>query len=171
MLENLEQRLHVLDETAQARRASMWGSNGSVTSSNGTTAYYSPPQGVLQGLPMYQQATPQMPPKQHSYGDAPIAQQASPPLFHQHPPMQPGQQYTVQPGPAYGQPQGHFHQPQFPAQPISFGDPSYRPPSFTHAPGQQFAAWGGYGVSSGPDTLDEENAVPPNSQSWQRPKT
>lgn len=163
MLENLEQRLHVLDETARARRVSTWSSSSSIPSSNGTAAYYSPPQSMQQGPTMYQQSAPTMAPPQASYGDP---QQTSPQMFQHQPSMLPRQQYPVQPGPSYGQmgpPQ--YRQLQQPSQTVF--NSSYRQSSLPTAPGQQFAAWGGYGVSAGSSNLDEENAVPPNSNSWQ----
>lgn len=172
MLDNLEQRLHVIDETNHARRASMWASVGSVPSSNGATAYYSPPQSMSQGPTMYQQRPPSMPPKQPSFGESGVPQQISPPLYYQtQPPMQSEQQYPAQPGLAYGQMHPQYQQGLPPVQPLDAGNSSYRAPSLPTAPGQQFAAWSGYGFSSGPDTLDEENAVPPNSFSRQTSKT
>jgi hypothetical protein len=41
--------------------------------------------------------------------------------------------------------------------------PAMQPPVFNMNPQSQFGAWGGYGGPSRPDTLDEENAVPPNA--------
>ena len=134
-------------------------------------AYYSPPQTLSQGPTMYQQQPPQMPPKQSSYGETAGPQQTSPSMFQQQPSMQPRQQYPVQQGPSYPQMQPHYQQPSQ-AQPVPFSNPTYHQPSVSVAPGQQFASWGGYGASAGgPDTLDEENAVPPNYNAWSRSKT
>lgn len=172
MLDNLEQRLHVLEQTNQARRVSVWGSNGSISSSNGTvTSYYSPPQHVAHGHMTYQQPAPQMPSKQLSYGEPGMPQQSSPPLYQQQPPMQPRQQYPVLQGPSYVQTQPQYQQHPQAGQHITSDNPTYRQPSVPTAPGQQFAAWGGYASSSGPDTLDQENAVAPNSNTWHHFKT
>lgn len=173
MLDNLQQRLHVLDETERARRASVWGSHGSASSSNGTAAYYSPPQSMSQGTAMYQPTAPQMPPLQQSYTDVGVSQQTNPSMYQQQqPPMQPQQQYFAPQAPPYAQMQQQYDRFQQPEQPVVFGNPLYRAPSHQTAPGSQFAAWSGYGgASSGPDTLDDENAVPPNSFSRQSSKT
>ena len=164
------------------RKQSMWGSTGSVPSSNGSISYSSPAQSVAQAANMYQQHQQTPPPLQQtsSYGEqATMTQQINPPQFHQQPhsyfpqqhQQQQHQQYPVYQGP-YSQPpaqpqpqqQQHYGLPQ--QQQFNFNEPVYHNPSFSTAPRQQFAAWSGYGGPSAPDTLDEENAVPPKSNPW-----
>lgn len=66
-------------------------------------------------------------------------------------------------------PQSYAVQPpalqQAATQQFNFNDPSMvmQHPGFNINPHSQFGAWGGYNGPSVPDTLDEENAVPPTS--------
>jgi hypothetical protein len=91
--------------------------------------------------------------------------------FTQSPPQQtspPQQQpYPAQPFPQhYEMQQQYFQQPSGQTFEFSQVPITHSHPSFSVAPRQQFAAWAGYGSSSGPDTLDEENAVPPKTNPW-----
>lgn len=76
-------------------------------------------------------------------------------------------QYPLFPSPAFD-----FNEAPPVPQPAPFASshgnshayPHNRP---SHHPTQQFAGWSGYGRPGGaPDTLDEENAVPPHSNPW-----
>lgn len=168
MLENLNQRLQVLNESEQqARRVSAWA--GSFSSSNGSTAYHSsPPQNTSQSHAVYQQTAPPRPSVQQGYSDPGQSQQTNAAMYQQPPLVQPHQQYFATQAPQYAQMQQQYDRFQQPA----YGNPLFSAPAYQTAPGTQFAAWTGYGaVSSGPDTLDDENAVPPNSFSRQSSKT
>jgi hypothetical protein len=89
----------------------------------------------------------------------------------QTPDVKPQYQHTQQHYPQIQQPSFNFNEAPIAQQPPSFAsqqwethDPSRSRPSH---PNQQFASWSGYGgQGSAPDTLDEENAVPPNSNPW-----
>lgn len=74
--------------------------------------------------------------------------------------------------PQFNEPVFNFNEAVPIPQPIPFTSPlgnaqahaTTRPP---HHPTQQFASWSGYsGPGGAPDTLDEENAIPPNSNPW-----
>ena len=134
---------------------------------------YQSPHNSAQGPQFYQQTAPAVQPMQsHTGYNEPLAHVSPPP--HQHRPSIAG--LYGQPGaypPSLQQPQfvhpAQSQPPQFNQQ-FSFNDPSAAPrqqlpPQFS-APSQQFASWGGYSRASMPDTLDEENAVPPNSNPW-----
>ncbi len=175
-LEDLNRRLRECDEiNGVHRRPSMWhhGSVGSNLSSNGSFSYTSPQQQhqqrVSQTSPGYMQSSP-------SGGQ----QQASSYMDHQH--VSPPQHYQQMAAPQFLPQQGsvqYVHQPQQQPtyqlapqqqqpQQFTFNEPVYpAPPSFSAAPIQQFANWGGYGGPSVPDTLDEENAVPPKLDPWE----
>lgn len=80
-------------------------------------------------------------------------------------------QHTQQHFPPFDKPSFNFNE----AVPVPSPHPftSYQGNSQAYAlnrpnhPTQQFASWSGYGGPGGaPDTLDEENAVPPNSNPW-----
>lgn len=179
MLEELKQRLREMDEMTGVRKQSTWhhGSTGSIPSSNGSISYTSPAQSISHPAAMYQQHQQTPPPLQQtpSYGEAQMAQQISPPQFYQQPHVyqqqqqQQPQQFPVQHGNTFAlqqppPPQQHYQQPQ---QQFNFSEPVYHNASFPAAPRQQFANWTGYGGPSAPDTLDEENAVPPKSNPWE----
>lgn len=175
MLDELNSRLRELE--GPARRQSTWhGSTPSVSSTTGGSLSYggSP---LASGQSMYQTSSPPLqhtpgsvhasmhqvsPPVQH-YLEQPPVYQTTPPLAHgqgasygqQH------QQYQQQ------QPQSYFQQPVYS---FNNGAPMATQPQQSAAqqarvnPASQFANWGGYGGPGGnPDTLDEENAVPPTS--------
>lgn len=169
MLEELTGRLRELEIMAGVRRPSMWqhaGSTGSI-GSNGSGSHYVSPHNSAQGQPVYQSPPPSM------------QARATPPVTGYHENTPPVQQYPVQ----YHQPQ-HLYSQQAPAYPapfsqnqphgrpaprqsFNFNDPSAAFPGQTLNPHAQFGAWGGYSGPSMPDTLDEENAVPPNSSAWE----
>ena len=148
----------------------MWyGSAGSLPSSNGSISYTSPSSSMSHVPTMYhqQQSSPPMQQAQATaYGAPPTGQQMSPQAVPPQPNMYPQQQQHPQHGHSYGQmpPPQHYHQPQ-PQQQFSFNEPVYQT-NRPARPSQQFAAWGGYGGTTVQDTLDEENAVPPNSNPW-----
>ena len=179
MLDDLSHRLRELDIMAGVRRPSMWqhtsstGSLGSIHSSQ----YQSPPHDSAQGQPVY--SSPH-----NSAQGRPLYQSphnsAQGPQFYQQtaPAVQPMQSHTGYNEPlAHVSPPAHQHRPSIAglygqpgAYPPSLQQPSAAPrqqlpPQFP-APSQQFASWGGYSRASMPDTLDEENAVPPNSNPW-----
>ncbi|KAI7390472.1 hypothetical protein KC336_g16942 [Hortaea werneckii] len=164
MLETLHLRLREFDGIAAARRPSMWhasSSASSVTSSSAASQAYRSPQSLNSGSAVYRQpsiAAHHM----ASFGDSGPAPQVTPPLYYhqqtssQQPPMQSWETQT-----SFFEPSG--------GQSFSFGQPASQPGrSSAHGnPNLQFANWTGYGgASSVPDILDEENAVPPNAQSW-----
>ncbi|KAI7110670.1 hypothetical protein KC352_g36175 [Hortaea werneckii] len=164
MLETLHLRLREFDGIVAARRPSMWhasSSASSVTSSSAASQAYRSPQSLTSSSAVHRQPSITA---HHmaSFGDSGPAPQVTPPLYYhqqapsQQPPMQPWETQT-----SFFEPSG--------GQAFSFGQPVSQPGrSSAHGnPNLQFANWGGYGgASSVPDTLDEENAVPPNAQSW-----
>ena len=160
MLEILNKRLRDMGEGP--RRPSMWShhnSTDSVQSSNGGSFGYPSPQSLPSGPPTYHRPSVS---SHHmsSYGESGQGHHpTSPPYYHQQDPlleqpMQPYQQLFQQPsGQHYnfnGQASAQQH--RYPPQPA--------------APSQQFAAWGGYSGLSAQDILDEETAVPPDSNLW-----
>lgn len=169
MLDELTGRLRELEIMAGVRRPSMWqhtGSTGSIGSNPGSSHYGSPHNSV-QGQAMYPSPPPMQqaaapPPPVPGYGDAGTAHvsppQFSQPLYQQQPATTFPATFAVQP------PHGHPNA----QQPFSFNDSSssFANPGFNTAPHSQFGNWGGYGGPSVPDTLDEENAVPPNAK-WE----
>ena len=123
-----------------------------------------PPGGVYQQNPFVQQQTP-------GVTNAQMAQQASPPIYPQPPAGPVGYnmaQFMANQG--VQQQLQHFQQPvfDFSQAPTAAQQQQYSAyQGGAHRPSAQFAAWEGYGGSGGrPDTLDEENAVPPNSNPW-----
>lgn len=164
MLETLHLRLREFDGISAARRPSMWhasSSASSVTSSSTASQAYRSPQSLTSSSAVYRQPSITA---HHmaNFGDSGPAPQVTPPLYYhqqtssQQPPMQPWEIQT-----SFFEPSG--------GQAFSFGQPMSQPGrSSAHGnPNLQFANWSGYGgASSIPDTLDEESAVPPNSQSW-----
>lgn len=168
MLEQLTQRLRDLDELAAiARRQSMWphhNSASSIGSNDGSVsmaaqpmmtgasppgvlypAGHTPAVGVL--------STPPYQPQQSlgAYSLNGTGFMTSPPQAHQASPPPPAGLYSYNSGlsqPQHGQP-GQQH-------PMTGSMHSH--------PTHQFANWGGISApppAGGPDTLDEENAVPP----------
>lgn len=163
MLEILNQRLRELEGP---RRPSMFqhtSSSGSVHSSNGGSIGYQSPQSLPPGPAAYRQPSVTAF-NMTSYGEHGRAPQASPQYHYQEKPFP---QPPVQPYVAH--PQANYFQ-QASGQPFGFGGQAtmqqYQYPVQSTAPGPQFANWTGYGGPSVPDTLDEENAVPPNSNPW-----
>jgi len=150
-----------MDEMAGRRRPSTWrrppGSTGSVP--------YTSPQSLAPGPMSY------CPPSSTAFNFAAYEQ---PGLAHTSPPQQ--HQYTASQMPQHSaaaqqpydiqsqlfqQPSGQqygFHQ----DRPLSHAHPSIS----AATPSHQFASWGGYNSSSGPDALDEENAIPPKPCDW-----
>lgn len=168
LLDELTGRLRELEVMAGTRRPSMWqaSSSGSIGSNNSGSAFGSPNNSVI-GQPMYQS-----PPAVQNFGDvstAPNYVAAGPPRTYNSSP-----QYQPQDPNAYQRRGSTMHQ-SFSGRPSSSQLPasqqfnynnassSMQQPVFNMNPQSQFGAWGGYGGPSRPDTLDEENAVPPNS--------
>jgi hypothetical protein len=160
MLEMLNQRLKEMEGVNGPRRPSMWqhtSSTGSAHSSQGSIPFPSP-QSLPPGPVAYRQPSVTAY-NMTGYGEPSDVHQTSPPQHHYssapftHQPMQPFEQY--QPPVGHGNPAPQF---DYSVQP-----PVERHPNFHVPPSQHFAAWGGHGSSApgGPDTLDEENAVPP----------
>jgi hypothetical protein len=167
MLEELKGRLRDLEIMAGARRPSMWHqkSTGSVGSNN-ESSHFGSPHNSVQGQLMYPSppalASPSAPPPSSgNYRDGTAS--LSPPQYFPPQPPQLYQQssashagtYAVQP--PHTQPGAQ--------QSYNFNEPasSFPNPAFDTAPHQQFGVWQGYDGASAPDTLDQENAVPPNS--------
>lgn len=147
---------------AGPRRPSMWqhtNSTGSVGSNNSGSTLGSPQNSAV-GYSMYQS-----PPRPGSFGE----QTFTSPQFQLQQQQQQQQENNYQRRGStmnqtfLGQPGQQFNygnNGSAPAQGAS--DQSQHPPPFKNAnPHSQFGAWGGYGGPSMPDTLDEENAVPP----------
>lgn len=168
LLDELTGRLRELEVMAGTRRPSVWQTNssGSIGSNNSGSAFGSPNNSVV-GQPMYQS-----PPAIQGYGDVSTASNyvaAGPSRAYNSSP-----QYQPQDQSAY-QRRGSTMQPNFARRPsavpmsgpqqFSYNNPApaMQPPVFNMNPQSQFGAWGGYGGPSRPDTLDEENAVPPNA--------
>ncbi|KAI6794980.1 hypothetical protein KC366_g9738 [Hortaea werneckii] len=140
----------------------MWhasSSASSVTSSSAASQAYRSPQSLNSGSAVYRQPSITA---HHmaSFGDSGPAPQVTPPLYYhqqtssQQPSMQPWETQT-----SFFEPSG--------GRSFSFGQPVSQPgrASAHGNPNLQFANWSGYGgVSSIPDTLDEENAVQQNAQ-------
>ena len=151
---------------SSSRRPSIYphhSSTGSVHSSNGGSFGYPSPQSLPPGPEAYRRPS-HTAHHMTSYGEPRQMNHPSPPqYFHQQEPLmeqptQPYQQLFSQPsGQQFGfgaqsSSQQQQHQQRYPPQPA--------------APSRQFAAWGGYsGFSAGDNTLDEEEAVPPESNS------
>jgi len=146
---------------AGPRRPSMWqhtNSTGSVGSNNsgstlsspqnsavGYTMYQSPPRPASFGEPIF--TSPQFQPQQQQQDNY----QRRGSTMYQNFSSQPEQQFSYgNNGPA-------------PIQSMAGGvrDQSQQQPFKNANPHSQFGAWGGYSGPSMPDTLDEENAVPP----------
>lgn len=170
MLEELTGRLRELEIMAGVRRPSMWqhtASTGSI-GSNGSSNHYGSPQGSAQGQPLYQSPPPMQtgmtPPVTGYHENAPPVQQY-PVQYHQPQHLYP--QHAPGFSAPYAQAQAHAH--TAPRATFNFNDPSAAFPghSLNANPHAQFGTWGGYGGPSMPDTLDEENAVPPNSSAWE----
>lgn len=164
MLENLHLRRRELQEMGR-RRPSLWhnSSTGSMGSSN-ASLYQRSPHNSAAGQTVYQQSPPQL---QHnpSYGET-AASQVSPPRYQPQAAFQ-LPQYDYPPGimpqfvPTTQQAVAARQQFDINNRTQSFSNPAaYAPPS------QQFAGWTGYEGPSAPDTLDEENSVPPHAN-WQ----
>lgn len=172
MLDELNIRLRDLDGT---RRQSVWhpGSTGSI---GNTQSYQTPPSmQTSPGMPtppgMHQQPTMPVQQTPHGLSHTHPVQHVSPPEYHQQP-IGPAS-YNMASFAA-----GHAtypQQPQFQQSAYNFNQMPTPPQNApfavhqgnAHRPSQQFANWGGYGgVGGQPDTLDEENAVPPDTNPW-----
>ena len=172
MLEELTGRLRELEIMAGVRRPSMWqhaGSTGSI-GSNGSGPHYASPHNSAQGQSLYSSPPPQAmqaspPPPGSGYQASTPPVQQYPVQYHQPQPYFP-QQAPAYPG-AYMQPPAHAHPQHRPS--FSFNDPAAAFPgqAVNTNPHAQFGAWGGYGGPAVPDTLDDENAVPPNTNAWE----
>ena len=170
MLEVLQQRLREMGDPTTTRRPSIFphhnstgsvhhhNSTGSVHSNTGSFGYPSP-QSLPPGSDAYRRPSVT---SQHltSYGEPGQAHHASSPPYHHQ--SDPFSEQPVQPF------QQMFQQPS--GQQFGFGRPSsaqqQRYPPHSKAPSSQFASWGGYSGFSAGDTLDEENAVAPESSPW-----
>nr|POE71409.1 positive regulator of purine utilization [Quercus suber] len=175
MLDNLNQRVRDLDDMQGKRRPSMWlqhDSTGSTGSGSNGTMPYQPSTMSYASSPYSQPAASRGP----SFGEAGQAPQGNPSHYFQQPyPYQQTDGYQARPvqfdpqhvhkGDAY---QAQLVQPipQFQTQAHQTSPP---PLSYNAMPSHQFANWGGYTGPSHPDTLDEENAVPPTSNPWTLP--
>jgi hypothetical protein len=147
---------------AGPRRPSMWphtNSTGSVGSNNSGSTLSSPQNSAV-GYTMYQS-----PPRPGSFGEPTFSSPQ-----YQPQPAQQGNNYqrrgsTMQQA-FPGQPAQQFNYSNngfAPIQGMAGGarDQSQQNPFKNANPHSQFGSWGGYGGPSMPDTLDEENAVPP----------
>lgn len=165
MLDELNLRLRSID--SNPRPPSMWhhSSTGSIGSSNGGSLSYGSPQHVApaQGVYHHPQQTPASIPAMPVH---PVQQISPPAQSYFQPPMQQASPPIAPPHAAQSIPQ---QQPQFdPHQSLYNVNGLPSPPHAQRfdAPASQFANWAGYrGVGGHPDTLDEENAVPPGSMS------
>ncbi|KAK3672286.1 hypothetical protein LTR78_007826 [Recurvomyces mirabilis] len=154
MHEYLNQRLREMEGSDPGRRPSMWhhaSSSGSVHSNPGSmgSIQFSPPQGLAPGPASYRQGSVTGF-NMAGFGDFGQVQ-TSPPAHHWS-----NTPFHLQPGQPF-EPQQQFYQ-----TPFNFAEPPAAVDRHPHAnapPSLQFAGWGGYGGSSGPDTLDEENAT------------
>ncbi|EMD00960.1 hypothetical protein BAUCODRAFT_190769 [Baudoinia panamericana UAMH 10762] len=164
MAEQLNNRLREMDQAAGVRRPSMWthsSSAGSIHSSSGSVVYSSPqsmppgpaayrqPSVTLWNMTSYDSQAQQNNPPQHRYSGDRFSQPPMQPTFE----LQPQHQLFQQPS---GQTFNFNPQPQCPTSQTNAHTPPF----------QQFAGWSGYTGPSVPDTLDEENAVPPNANPW-----
>lgn len=167
MLDELNIRLREMDGT---RRQSVWQHQGSSGSVGSSQSYQTPPSmptppGMLHQPVMPVQQTPPGLPHAHP------VQQVSPPQFYQQPtgPTSYGMTSFAAEQPSYSQ-QRQIQQPiynfnQMPTQPQNAPFTIHQ--GNAPRPSQQFANWTGYGAVGGqPDMLDEENAVPPDSNPW-----
>lgn len=167
MLDELNSRLRELEG---ARRQSVWQSSppGSVSSSSaGGVHYHSPSAMPPSGL--YQQ--PAMP----LQTPAPVLTHAHPSAHSSPPPYVPQSSQQQANGPAsfgmvdFSSPVSNYQaqpQPQFQPAMYNFAQ-APNIPQHSHRPSTQFANWGGYsGIGGQPDTLDDENAVPPDANPW-----
>ena len=160
--ESYSGRVQEPDGMAGPRRPSMWqqtNSTGSVGSNNSGSTLSSPQNSAV-GYTMYQS-----PPRPGSYGDQTFTspqfqpqQQQQDNNFQRRGSTMP-QNFPVQPG-------QHFNYGKSGAPALGVAgdahDQSQQQQLLKNAnPHSQFGAWGGYGGPSVPDTLDEENAVPP----------
>lgn len=178
MLEFLNNRRREMEDPhgSAARRPSMYHhspSNGSIGSRNGGGSHhgsftYAPsPQTLPVGPSSYRQPSITGY-TMTNYNTRHGQPQAMPPAFN-----------TANPfssAPEHRQP--HYSPPVQPYRQMDSGEtylpphqytdlaPPFQPhPNFNTHPSHQFGAWGGYGAppaTGAPDTLDEENAVPPN---------
>jgi hypothetical protein len=153
---------------AGTRRPSVWQTNssGSIGSNNSGSTFSSPNNSVV-GQPMYQS-----PPPIQGFGDASTTNNyvvAGPSrTYNSSPQYQPQDQSAYQRRGSTMQ-QNFYGRPSSsqlsPPQQFNYNNApsSMQQPVFNMNPQSQFGAWGGYDGPSRPDTLDEENAVPPNS--------
>ena len=160
MLEQLHVRLRNSEDYTDMRRPSMWHASTSASSvhssGDGSLGYHSP-QSLPPGPAAYRQPSITAH-SMTSYGDSGSSARAqTPPYHHQQTAFQANPVQPWEPTPPVSQ---YFEQSS--GQQFSFGQQTL---PHTH-PSLQFASWGGYGGPSMPDTLDEENAVPPNTDPW-----
>lgn len=166
MLEQLTERQRTFEVMAGMRRPSVWhnasqgsiGSDGSIgrSAASSISTQHNPSFGNI--------SAPAVQPVQYASTASPP--QLSPPLHHQaqlwqHSGSMPTL-YRPTSHSSTGNPaMHHFNSadavPQFRVEaPNTF-------PTLNAAPHQQFGAWGGYTAPHAPDTLDEENAIPPGA--------
>jgi hypothetical protein len=106
--------------------------------------------GVQQAQQQYSQHSADM---QSQYANGQYGQQQYPQFQQQQPVFNFNEPVPFPQSPPYTSPHGNAH-------------PHSHNMASTH-PNHQFSNWSGYGGQGGaPDTLDEENAVPPNSNPW-----
>lgn len=169
LLADLTGRLRELEVLAGTRRPSVWQTNSSSSvGSNGSGSAFGSPNHSVVGQSMYQS-----PPPMQSFGDASATANyvAAPPArgYSSSPQYQQDQNSYQRRGSTI--PQNYAGRPSSaqlspPAQQFGYNNasaPLQQPQYFNMNPQSQFGAWGGYGGPSRPDTLDEENAVDPNS--------
>lgn len=172
LLAELTGRLRDLEVLSGTRRPSVWQthSSSSIGSTGSGSAFGSPNNSVV-GQSMYQSPPPI---QSFSDGSANANYVAAPPArgFSSSPQYQPQDQSSYQR-------RGSTIPQNYSGRTSSGGAQLSPPPQFGYNnaaaplqqqqqyfnmnPQSQFGAWGGYGGPSRPDTLDEENAVPPNS--------
>lgn len=129
------------------------------------STYHPSPPANMQTPPSYTQISPNAHP----------VQQVSPQQQSQYPPNPVGPagfgMAQLLGGAAYPQQQPQFQQPTYnfsqPPVAVNHGMPLMPHSGNSHRPSAQFANWGGYGGQGGqPSMLDEDNAVPPDSNPW-----
>lgn len=177
MLATLNQRLWNLDEIAGNSKPATWHHNDStaesVVSSNNSTGSYQPSPMPYHPLPFPHSTMP----GSIGFGEIGRVPQVSPQQFPQQP-YQYSQANIYQPPAAPAVQQVSSYQPQLPQMssqpqlPQMSTQPQLPPQMSTQSfmsnapPSQQFANWSGYAGHAQPGSLDDEDAVPPESNPW-----
>lgn len=150
---------------AGTRRPSMWqtSSSGSIGSNNSGGNLGSPNNSIV-GQPLYQ-SPPPIPnfADPHATSNYVATAPFNPPSYQQQQPDAYQRRGSSVQQDYSGRPSNSR---QTMPQPFAYNSNATSMPqsSFPQTnPHSQFGAWGGYSGPSVPDTLDEENAVPPNS--------